>query len=552
MLRHILIENYALIYRLDLNLSDGLTVITGETGAGKSIILGALGLILGQRADTGVLLDKKQKCIVEGTFEIQGNNLNKFFQENDIDYDDQCIVRREINPAGKSRAFINDTPVNLNQLKTFGDMLVDIHSQHAHLLLRETSFQLDVLDHYAMHVELLSQYHTGYSEMKHLGKMLAEMEEKERKTRLDEDYYNYLFNELEENHLVAEEQSQLEDDLVLLTHAEEVKNSLFKASALMNQGDISLLGMINELIADLSHASPYLAQVKELEERVRSMYIEAKDIASEIERAEESVVYDPEAIERFNLRLSQLYALQKKHHVESVEELIIIRDSIQEKLNDLSSLSMEIVKLSQEFQIKREEVLRMAGLLSKARAAAIPKVEKSLETVLSQMGMPDARIRITQNGQEPLGTNGTDAIQFLFNANKGGELKEIVKVASGGELSRLMLAVKSLISKQKLMPTLIFDEIDLGISGEVADKVGLILKQLSKELQVIVITHLPQIAAKGEHHNFVYKSVNGQATHTHIRSLNPDERIVEIAKMISGESVSQSAVQTAKELLSKI
>lgn len=320
----------------------------------------------------------------------------------------------------------------------------------------------------------------------------------------------------------------------------------------MNEGEVNLMVMINELIAALSHASPYLASLKEQEERVRSLYIEAKDIAAEIARAEESVIYDPEAIERFNQRLSHLYALQKKHRVDSVAELIIIRDSLQEKLNDLTTLGEEISKLSREFQLKREEILHMAGLLSKARAAAIPKVEKSLEAVLSQMGMPDARIRITQNAMEPLGPNGTDAIQFLFNANKGGELKEIVKVASGGELSRLMLAVKSLISKQKLMPTLIFDEIDLGISGEVADKVGLILKQLSEELQVIVITHLPQIAAKGEHHNFVYKSVNGQATHTHIRSLNPDERIVEIAKMISGESVSQSAVETAKELLSKI
>jgi len=551
MLRHLLIENYALIHRLDLQLSPGLTVITGETGAGKSIILGALGLILGQRADTGVLLDKAQKCVVEGTFDIQEQHLNHFFQENDIDFDTHCIVRREINPAGKSRAFINDTPVNLNQLKAFGDMLVDIHSQHAHLLLREASFQLDVLDHYAQHADLLTKYHLGYAEMKRLGKVLAEMEEKERQTRLDEDYYNFLFNELDECQLQSEEQTRLEEELVLLTHAEEVKNDLFKATTLLNQGDSNLLGIINELLSSLSHAATYMTSVKEFEDRVRSIYIEAKDLANEIDHLEESVVYNPETIEKNNERLSLIYTLEKKHHVDTVEELLIIRDSLQEKLNDLSTLSVEIARLSQEFHQKREAVLGMAALLSKARASAIPKVEKNLVAVLAQMGMPDARIHITQNPEEPLGPNGTDAIQFLFNANKGGELKEIVKVASGGELSRLMLAVKSLISKQKLMPTLIFDEIDLGISGEVADKVGVILKQLSENLQLIVITHLPQIAAKGENHHFVYKMVNGQATHTHIRSLSPEERIVEIAKMISGESVSQSAVETAKELLAK-
>ncbi len=551
MLCHLQIENYALIYRLDLDINPGLTVITGETGAGKSIILGAVGLILGQRADTSVLMDKKQKCLVEGTFDISGLNFENFFTENDLDYEPQCILRREINPQGKSRAFINDIPVNLNQLKALGDLLVDIHSQHGHLLLREASFQLDVLDHYALHGELQSEYQSAWSVMKRLEKELALMQEQERQARLDEDYYNFLLNELQEAHLNPEEQSKMEAELGLLTHAEEVKANLFKASEAMNKADVNVISLMNEALYALSNAVSYMPSLSEAEERMRSLYIEAKDLASEIEKAEDDVIYNPETIQQYSDRLAQLYSLQKKHHVDNVVELISLQNSLEEKLNKLASLSGKIEELVSDFKQKQDEVVLLANKLSKGRTSVISQVEKNLVGLLANMGLPNASIRITNNKQDSVGPTGIDAINFLFNANKGGELKEIAKVASGGELSRLMLAVKSLISKQKLMPTLIFDEIDLGISGEVADKVGLILQQLANSLQVLVITHLPQIAAKGEHHAYVYKVVNAQTTHTHIRTLSADERIVEIAKMMSGENVSKSAVETAKELLAK-
>lgn len=549
MLKHLSIQNYALIDKLEVEFSDGLTIITGETGAGKSILLGALGLIAGSRADTQSLQDKTKKCIVEASFNIKEYALKDFFWANELDYEITTNIRREITPEGKSRAFINDTPVTLTQLKGLAERLIDIHSQHQTLTLNGSEFQLSVVDAYANHADSLAEYSVSFKQFKALEKALNELLTKESQAKKDLDYFQFQFNELEEASLKPDEQTVIEQELEALNNAEDIKSNLSKAATGLNGGEQNLLASLNEIKSLLASQAKFKPEINELSTRLNSTYIELKDISNELESLEQDIVYDPKRIDKLTIQLDAIYRLQQKHQVKSVEELIVIKDDLSNKLLEFSSLETEIEKTKKELTTVQRSLTALAKKIAANRKKEIPKIEKEIASLLSALSMPNAQLKIEHMETETLTTNGADKVNFLFSANKGSDFKELNKVASGGELSRLMLSIKSLIAQLTALPTIIFDEIDTGVSGDVADKVGSIMNLMAKAMQVITITHLPQIASKGESHLFVYKEDKNDKTYSNIKKLTVNERVQEIAKMLSTGTPTAAAISNAKELL---
>ena len=549
MLLHLSVENFILIPQLEISLHKGFTCITGETGAGKSILVGALSLILGQRADTSVLRDKTQKCIVEGSFLIEGYNLNPIFEANDLDFEPTSVFRREINVQGKSRAFINDTPVNLNVLKEIGERLVDVHSQHQTLELNDASFQLGMVDSYAGHPQTLISYRKLYSEYISLKAELEECIRKEKESVNEKEFLNFQFEELEQARLMPNEQSESEEELEILTHAEEIKTRTFSALGLINDNEINVTSLLSEIKQLLEQAARFSHQVKPLADRIDGSLIEIKDIANELMTFSEQVHFDAERIENLNKRLDFIYHLEQKHRVQSVAELLQIMNQLSDKLFAIGSLETQIATLTELVMKKETELLSVSSVLSKQRLSVINSIETEMHKTLEILGMPSAKFKIKLEQLAYFSPTGIDKITFLFSANKGGDIREIQKVASGGELSRLMLALKSLVLNRSLLPTILFDEIDTGVSGEIAGKVGAIMRKMSMHMQVIAITHLPQIAGKADSHLLAYKQDGVTSTVSSLRLLSDEDRVNEIARMLSDETITDSAKITARELL---
>ena len=551
MIQHLTIKNYALIDELEIDFSGGMTIITGETGAGKSILLGALSLLLGSRSDLSALYSKETKCVIEGTFNTEHYHLNDFFEENDIDFDKTTIIRREISKDGKSRAFINDTPVNLTALKELGSRLIEIHSQHETLTLNNSGFQMMVVDSCAGSDKELTGYRSAYREYQENLKTLDHLKAEESKASAEQDYLKFQFDELEQAQLKSGEKDLLEKELELLNNSENITLSLSRASDIISGDHDNVLQAVSAVISSLQPVASFHEGIGEILQRLRSVHIELKDVSSDIENMAHSISFDPSRAEVVSDRLDQIYRLEQKHRVQSEDELLALQESISGKLQSFTSLSEEIEKRSLESQRQLENLKKLATKLSSLRRKAVDGMERQIQGTLAALGMKYAVLKI-ELGSLPEGQfreNGTDTVVFLFSANKGVEYRELSKVASGGELSRLMLSIKSILASLKGLPTIIFDEIDTGISGEVAHKVGNILKGISTERQVIAITHLPQMAGKGDAHLFVYKNTSGTKTVTRIRSLNPEERVEEIARMLSGEKPSAAAKANARELL---
>jgi len=555
MLRHLTVQNYALIGKIEIDFPNGLSIITGETGAGKSILLGALSLIAGNRADASALQDKTMKCIVEGTFEIKNYDLRNFFSLNELDYAEQTVIRREISPSadGKSRAFINDTPVTLSQLRELSLELIDIHSQHETLTLNEAGYQLSVVDAFAKTSDSVEKYKTDFKKYKESEKHLAELTEKEKQSKLDADYWQFQFDELEKANLTEGEQEKAEDELKVLENAEEIKSVMEKISSALSGGDslhgTSVINSLAEIKSQLSSISKLNSAYNELLARINSSYIELKDITGEIESLSEKISFNPGRAEELTNRLDEIYRLQKKHQVNSVEALLEVKKRVEEKVLAVASLEKEINALQMETEKQRQKLFMQAKKISADRKKCLAKLEKEVSALLSTLAMPNAQFRAEHILLETLTEQGIDKIKFLFSANKGSDLKEISKVASGGELSRLMLSIKSLIAKNTALPTIIFDEIDAGVSGSVAEQVGKLIFGMSSSMQVVAITHLPQIASKGNSHFTVYKEEKSGKTFTQIKSLSKEERVNEIAKMLSAGKPTDASVKNAKELL---
>ena len=551
MLVHLSVENYALIEQLEISFDRGFSVITGETGAGKSILLGALSLILGQRTDTGVLKEKAKKCIIEGTFRINNYGLESFFENNDLDYDKETLLRREINPNGKSRAFINDTPVTLNVLKSLTERLINVHSQYETLTLNDANFQLSVIDVYAGLTEKTDDFSDAYRCFVRFKKELDDLLEKEKQLRADKDYYQFLYDELIGLNLSVGEQEKLEQELDILNHAEEIKSNLYKVSNLLQYADDNLLDKMTEVRSILDNLTRYYPEIKNIFDRIDSSLIELKDTTSEIEKIEQGVNYDPARIEIIEERLNQIYKLEQKHQVKSDKDLIEVLQKIEQKLSEITSFDDKILSLQNKVHRNEIELRSLANKISATRKKALPEIENELINRIIELGMPEAAFKIDHIIEDAFTKDGFDKVRFLFNANRGGELKEISSIASGGERSRLMLGIKSMITKNNLLPTIIFDEIDLGVSGEIAGKMGSILQNMGNDMQVIALTHLPQIAGKGKNHFLVYKETDTDTTRSLIKRLNKQERITEIAKMLSDETITDAATKTAKELLDR-
>jgi DNA repair protein RecN (Recombination protein N) len=549
MIQSLSIENYAIINSLEINFNRGLSIITGETGAGKSILLGALSLILGKRADTSILKDKKRKCIVEGTFDIRDYGFQNFFIENDIDYEDFTILRREISPNGKSRAFINDSPVNLNVLSETGIRFIDIHSQHQNLNLGNSQFQLKVIDCYSQSGELLKQYQEVYNFYRKLLKEYHELQEKSRQSQADMDYYQFQHDQLDVAKLKDNEQDELEQELETLNHAEEIKNSLDNSYGLLGGNDNSVLSQLKDIYSLISKIIKFLPGVSDYGKRLESAYIELKDIGNELESLKEKIELDPGKLEYINERLDLIYSLQQKHKVNTIKDLLDIKVSLKQKIEEVSSYESRLEELKKKTDDSKNKLNILARRLSMRRQESLKKIEKEITLLLIDLGIPNGRFEIQHDTGTDYTINGIDRVQLLFSANKNIELQEISRIASGGELSRLMLSIKSLLSDSAGLPTIIFDEIDMGVSGEIADKVGNIIKRMSSGMQIINITHLPQVACKGDFHYLVYKSDEGESTTAHIKLLNNEERHIEIARMLSGEELTEAAMQNARELL---
>lgn len=549
MLQSLRIQNFALIDETDIQFNNGLTVITGETGAGKSILLGALGLTLGNRFDVNALNNKEKKCIIEARFEISKYNLKLFFSENELDYDDVTTIRRELTAEGKSRAFINDTPVTLSVVKALSEQLVDIHSQHETILLKENHFQLELVDAFATTTALYADYKKNYIALQKLKKQLADFLEQELQAKKEFDYFQFQFTELEEANLKVGELHTLEEESETLENAEFIKATLLKASETINGGDENILTAIAQIKQGIQSVSKFGKQFSDLYERINSVSIELKELNSDINSCEEDVIYDNVRLENVNAQLDKINKLLKKHHVKTEVELVEIKNTIEEKLQQFSSIELSIEKIQKQIVIQDNECFELAKTLSGKRKNAVSEIENNIKVLLSNLSMPNAQFKISISNLEQYNVNGLDKIEFLFSANKGQEFKEIGKTASGGELSRLMLCLKSLLAEKTLLPTIVFDEIDTGVSGDVADKIGNILEKMGKTLQVITITHLPQMASKGKNHLFVYKTDTKEKTISHIKLLNDVERVEEIAKMLSSGKPTEIALKNAKELL---
>ncbi|AFD05193.1 DNA repair protein RecN [Solitalea canadensis] len=551
MINRLSIRNYAIIDKLDIEFSDHLSIITGETGAGKSIILGALGLILGERADSKSLFKEDQKCVLEGTFNISKYNLEAFFRDNDIDYSNHTIVRREITVDGRSRAFVNDTPVNLSLLKELGEQLIDIHSQHQTLQINNQNFQLQVVDGFAQHTEEVESYKTRFRAYKKLQQKLSDLITQSKEGKAEIDYLQFQFNELAEAKLINGEQEELEKEQQLLSHASEIKSSLAGAFYLLNEGETPILSQLKDAIHVISTLEKYNTSIATIADRLRSTQIELKDVATEIETMADRTSIDPERLELVNARVDLIFRLQQKHRLSSIAELIDLQQSLNTKLNSFSDLDEEIATLSAKIEEEYSILLSVAKKLSAQRSKAIADVEGQVVELLKELGLTSAVFAVENTilNDDQLTVTGLDQIKFLFSANQGFKPQDLSKVASGGELSRLMLAIKGLSAKYNALPTIVFDEIDTGVSGEIARKVGNVMHKYAENMQVITITHLPQIACKGQSHFFVYKENRDGQTSTSIKKLTTDERIKEIAMMLSGENPGESAILNAKELL---
>ena len=549
MLKSLSIKNYALIDSLNIDFSGDLNILTGETGAGKSILLGAIGLIIGQRADTSVLRDKSVKCTAEGIFNIQNYGLKDFFEENELDFESVSILRREITPQGKSRAFINDTPVNVKVLYDLGMKLIDIHSQHQNLELNEKNYQLRIVDLVAGNTETLGNYQSAYKKYLSLQEKLNQILVLAEQSKKDLDYFEFQFNQLSEAKLHENEQSELELLLEKLTHAEEIKSVFGQAFQNLSEDDQSVLFRIKESLNAIGKLRSVLPEAGQLYDRLESIYIELKDIAAESSALEDRTENNPDKIELISQRLDLIYSLQQKHRVASIPELLIIQADFHAKIQLISSYEEEIETLRHEISNQKGVLSELADKMSSRRKSVATLIADKVIEVLRNVGILNAAFQVRFVQLSAFSLTGLDEVNLMFSANKNQELQEIAKVASGGEMSRLMLAIKTLITDARSLPTIIFDEIDSGVSGEIAVKMGQILEQMSKTVQVLNITHLPQIAARGKHHYKVFKFDENEHTYTSIRKLTEQERIEEIAEMLSGENYSTTARETAKELL---
>ena len=550
MLTQLSINNYALINHLSIDFSSGLSIITGETGAGKSILLGALGLVLGNRADLSSLKDTSTKCIVEAKVAISDYSLQDFFISVDLDYESETIIRREILPSGKSRAFVNDTPVTLNVLNELRSKLIDVHSQHQTMQLSDASFQFEILDALAKNTDRIASYKRGFIQLGSLKKELLSLETAQKEANKQYDYNLHLFTELEDANIKEDEQSGLEEKLEKLNNIEDIKLNLSESLELSIHEEVGLQNLLNTLEFKISKIASFSKEYQELADRITSIKIEMDDIVSELETANENVDFNPNEVEEINDRLQLLYNLQKKHYVNSNQELLLVFEQLSDKVRQVESAEGDLNHKKEEISVISEKLDAVAEKISKARTSAIPKLTKQLEFLLTDLGMENARFSIKATLTNTYFNNGKDHLEFLFSANKGGNFGELKKVASGGELSRIMLSVKKVLSENTQLPTIIFDEIDTGVSGEVSNKIAAIMGQMGNNMQVIAITHLPQIAAKGSNHYKVYKEEINGVTTTNLKQLSAEERIKEIAEMLSGKDISDSALIHAKELLS--
>jgi DNA repair protein RecN (Recombination protein N) len=550
MLQSIFIDNYALIEHLEIRFDRGLTVITGETGAGKSIIMGALSLILGGRADAKAVRTGTTKCVIEASFDISNFQLQSFFAKNDLEYDAAAtIIRREVYATGKSRAFINDVPVQLTMLKVLGESLIDIHSQHQNLLLGKDTFQQEVVDTLARDTYEMGQYRTLYKELTAEQRRLRQLQEEATRNAHEADYMRYQHAQLEDANLKEGEQEELEQEQELLNHAEEIKSGLSTATELLN-GDRSAVDALRQALHTVENVSALYPDAEELARRIESDYIDLKDIAEELESQADRVNFDPARSEEVAERLDQLYSLEKKHGRQTVEELIAYRDELAERLSHIDNSDSEIAEIEQNIRALTTQTKKSAAALTAARRKAAKELEKELVAKVSYLGMPNVRFEVEITPTEDFTPTGADRIAFLFSANKNQPLKAVGEIASGGEISRLMLSIKALISSAKTLPTIIFDEIDTGVSGDIADRMGRVMKEMSANLQVVTITHLPQVAGQGDAHFKVYKEDSETDTQTHIIRLSDEERIREIARMLSGSNITPEAIENAKVLLS--
>jgi len=550
MLKSLVVQNYALIDQLELTFGKGLTIITGETGAGKSVLLGALGLLLGDRSDSTALLDKTKKCIVRGEF-MTNPQVKAFLEENDLDSDDELFIQREIGKDGKSRAFINDSPVNLNVLRELANLLVDIHSQHETLLLNRQDFQLSIIDAFASHEKLIGDYKARYRRYSKARQELEALKEQESRQRAEQDYLLFQYNEISDADLLEGEKESLEEELNALTHSEEIRSALLSFEEIMNGDRSGLRNSVASALSQLNAVARYMPSLEPQIRRLQEAQIEIKDIEEEVLRLGEEVQVNPGRIDQINERLQVIYRLEHKHQVRSVQELIQLGKSMKEKLDSFSSLGERIINLDKDLQEAMSSLEVKADKLTAGRTKAIPIVETRIRKMLADLAMPDAQLKVemTSLPDQGLTESGQEMVKFMFSANKGVLPAELNKIASGGELSRLMLCLKAAVAKLMELPTIVFDEIDSGVSGETAYKIGNVMKELAQSHQLLAITHLPQIASRGQDHYFVYKEAVGKKTVTRVKKLTTDERVVEVARMLSGDRPTAVSMENARELL---
>ncbi|WP_346713351.1 DNA repair protein RecN [Mediterranea massiliensis] len=550
MLRSLYIQNYALIEKLDIRFDSGFSVITGETGAGKSIILGAIGLLLGQRADVKSIRKGATKCVIEAHFDVSAYGMKPFFEANELEYEDECILRRELYASGKSRAFINDTPASLAQMKELGELLIDVHSQHQNLLLNKEGFQLNVLDLLSHDEAELAAYQKLYNDWRQARQDLEALVARAEQSRADEDYIRFQLEQLEEANLTDGEQEELEQEAEMLTHAEDIKAGLYRAGQALNADEGSVLEALKDCQNTMMGLRSVFAPAGELADRLDSVYIELKDISQELADKEEEVEFNPARLDEVNARLNLIYSLQQKHRVDTVKALLSLQENYALQLSAITSSDEDIARLEAQVKELFSQVTAQAQVLTEARTRAAREVERQMAARLVPLGMPNVRFQVEMGVRKEPGVHGADTVNFLFSANKNGVLQNISSVASGGEIARVMLSVKAMIAGAVKLPTIVFDEIDTGVSGEIADRMADIMQEMGdNDRQVISITHLPQIAARGRAHYKVYKEDNEVETNSHIRRLTDDERVEELAHMLSGATLTEAALNNARALL---
>lgn len=549
MLKSLYIKNYALIDSLEIDFESGFSVITGETGAGKSIILGALSLILGQRADAKSIKQGESKCVIEGYFDISDYNLTEFFENLEIDYEPTCLLRRELLSSGKSRAFVNDTPVTLSDLKELGSQLIDIHSQHQNLLLGDTRFQMQIVDTLAGNKKLLKEYQSAFDDYKKAQKALDDLRNLSKRGKEEEDYLRFQYESLKTVALKSGEQEELEEELETLNHSEEIKIALYKIHSLLTDDEHGIVTALKDSLNTSQSLVDIYPKSEDIVQRIENSYIDLKDLGTEVERMGENIEFDPERLSLIQTRLDTIYTLQKRHSVDTIAQLIAIYEDLEHKIENIDSYDEQLEAIEKDLLLKTEKMLVLAKQLTDSRKAITGKFEKELVEKVAYLGMPNVQFKCEIIAEEQPNLYGMDDLLFLFSANKNVPLQPVAEIASGGEISRLMLCLKSMIAGAKALPTIIFDEIDTGVSGEIADKMGIIMKDMGTKMQVIAITHLPQIAARGKAHYHVYKSDSDDMTTTNLSRLSDKERLEEIARMLSGTTMTEAAIQNAKVLL---